>query len=165
MIPFLDSHHPTFQARGRCRNVQLFIQNEGFLRLKGHVWVIAGLSRPKRWIGWEGETELVEGILLSLHGPGDGGQHRKLRSLPQARCGVQVLLGLQASLVLRGCMPEGGLEAPQEKVRAAGATAGRRCKNQRGTCNRGLAGGFAVGGANGRAAGSRDDDYSRTLRV
>ena len=95
----------------------------------GHWW----LSRPKEWIGWEGGPELVEGILPSLHGPGDGGQRRKLRSMRQGRCGVQALLSLQASLVLRGCMPEGGLEAPQEELRAAGATAGRCCENQRGT--------------------------------
>jgi len=63
--------------------------------------------------------ELVEGILLLLHGPGDGGERGELRLLRQARCGVQALLALQASLVLRGFMPERGLEAPQEDLRAA----------------------------------------------
>ena len=105
-----------------------------------------------REAGEEGGSEL---ILLLLYTPDDGGERGELRSLRQARSWVQALLALQASLVLRGCVPERGLEAPQEEdVRTAGASAGRRCKNQRGTCNRGLAGGSAVGGAHGRADGS-----------
>jgi hypothetical protein len=93
--------------------------------------------------------------LPSLHSSGDGGQRGELRPLRQARCGagVQALLGLQARLLLRGCMPEHKLEAPQEEVRAAGVSAGRRCENQRGTDNRGLAGSSAVRGAHGRAGG------------
>ena len=73
--------------------------------------------------------ELVEGILPLLHGPGDGGERGELRPLRQARCGVQALLALQASLVLRVRVPERGLEAPQEDMRAAGASAGRGCEN------------------------------------
>jgi len=96
----------------------------------------------------------VEGILPLLHGPGDGGQRGELRPLRQAGSGVQALLALQASLLLRGCMPERELEAPQEDMRAAGVSAGCRCENQCGTCNRGLAGDSAVGGAHGRADGS-----------
>ena len=61
---------------------------------------------------WEGGTGLVEGFVPLLHGPSDGGQRGELRPLRQARCGVQALLTLQASLLLRGCMPERELEAP-----------------------------------------------------
>jgi len=100
-------------------------------------------------------AELVEGILPLLHGSGDGGERGELRPMRQARCGVQALLALQASMLLRGCMPESGLEAPQDDVRAAGASAGRRrAGHQCGAANRGLAGGAEVGGAHGRAAGS-----------
>jgi hypothetical protein len=94
----------------------------------------------------------VSGILPLLHGPGDGGKRGHLRPLREARCGVQALLALQASLLLRGCMPERELEAPQEDVRAAGA--GRRRETGRGTCSRGLAGDYEVGGAHGRVGGS-----------
>ena len=75
----------------------------------------------------------MEGILPLLHGPGDGKQGGKLRLLRQARCGIQALLGLQAILLLRGCVPERGLEAPQEEVRAAGASAGRLGERENGT--------------------------------
>jgi len=44
----------------------------------------------------------VEGILPLLHGPGDGGERGELRPLQQRGCGVQALLALQASLLLRG---------------------------------------------------------------
>jgi len=93
----------------------------------------------------------VEGILPLLHGPGDGGQRGEMRPLRQARCGVQTLLALQASLLLRGCMPERGLEAPQEDLRAS---AGRLGERANGTCSRGLAGDAEVGGAHGRADGA-----------
>ena len=66
----------------------------------------------------------VGGILPLLHGPGDGGQRGELRPVWQARCGVQALLALQASLLLRCCMPERELEAPQEELCAASASAG-----------------------------------------
>jgi hypothetical protein len=42
--------------------------------------------------GWEGGAELVEGILPD--GFGDVGERGELRSLRQARCGVQALLAL-----------------------------------------------------------------------
>ena len=48
-------------------------------------------------------TELMEGILSVLHGPADGGQRGGLSPLRQARCGLQALLALQASLVLQVC--------------------------------------------------------------
>ena len=96
----------------------------------------------------------MEGILLLLHGPGDGGERGELRLLRQARCGVQALLALQASLVLRGFMSERELAAPQEEVRAAGASAGSSREDQCSTGNRRLAGGSAVGGAHGRADGT-----------
>ena len=93
----------------------------------------------------------MQGILPLLHAPGDGGQRGELLPLRQARCGVQALLALQARLLLRGCMPERGLEAPQKDVRAS---AGRLGECASGTFSRGLAGGSAVGGAHGRAYGS-----------
>ena len=92
-------------------------------------------------------------ILPLLHHPCDGIEHGELRPLRQARCGVQALLGLQASLVLRDCMPERGLEAPQEAVRAAGASEGCRCETEHGICSGGLARDAEVGGAHGRADG------------
>jgi len=104
--------------------------------------------------GCEGETGLVEGIFPLLYGPCDAGKRGELRPLRQARCGVQALLALQARLLLRGCMPERELEAPQEDVCAAGASTGRRCEDQRGKCSTGLAGDSEVGGAHGRADGS-----------
>ena len=132
---------------GRVKNLKFLINC--WLELGGLVQP-AGAERR----GWEGGAELVEGILPLLHGPGDGGERGVLRPMRQARCGVQALLALQASLVLRGCMPERELEAPQEKVHAAGASVGGPCENQRGKCSSGLAGGSAVGGTHGRADGS-----------
>ena len=95
----------------------------------------------------------MEGILPLLHVPGDGRERGELRPLRQARCGLQALLALQASLLLRGCMPESGLEAPQDDLHAAGASAGRPGEAGRGTSSRELAGGAEVGGAHGRAHG------------
>ena len=115
---------------------------------------VLGTSISEERRGWEGQTERVEGILPLLYGPGDGGKRGELRSMRQARYGFQALLGLQASLLLWGCMPERELEAPQEDLRAAGVSAGRACKIERGTGIRGLAGGSAVGGAHGRAGGT-----------
>ena len=91
--------------------------------------LLAGWARGQERRGWEGGTELVEGILPLLHAPSDGGDRGELRPLRQASCGVQALLGLQASLLLRGCMPERKLEAPQEGMRTAGASAGHSCEN------------------------------------
>ena len=83
-----------------------------------------------RRLGWAGGSVglvgAVGGILPLLHGPGNGRQRGELLPLRQARCGVQALLALQASLILRGCMPERGLEAPQENVRASTGRLGER---------------------------------------
>ena len=62
---------------------------------------LVGRGRSER-LGRRGATELMEGILSLLHSPGDGGERGELRPLRQARYGVQALLALQASLVLRG---------------------------------------------------------------
>ena len=78
----------------------------------------------------------MEEILPLLYSPGDGGKGGELRSLRQARCGVEALLALQASLLLRGRVPERELEAPQEDMRAAGDSAGCRCEDQRGPGSR-----------------------------
>jgi hypothetical protein len=77
-----------------------------------------------------------------------------LRSLREAgRSGAQALLDLQASLVLRGSMPEGGVAAPQEDVRAATVYKRRSCESARGKRWWGVAGGAQVGGEHGRADG------------
>ena len=110
---------------------------------------------PKGLQGWGRAGRLVwSGGKDFKNGPCDGGQRGVLRPLRQTGRGFQALLALQASLLLRGGVPDHGLEAPQEEVRATGASAGRRCENQRSTSNRGLAGGSEVAGAHGRAGGS-----------
>jgi len=65
----------------------------------------------------------VEGCKRTGHFDGD--ERGKLRALREAGRGVQALIDLQANLVLRGCLPEGGLEAPQEDVHAAAAACER----------------------------------------
>ena len=55
--------------------------------------------------------------------PSHGGGLEHLLPLPEVLCGAQPLLGLQASLVLRSCMPDFGMEEAQERVRAAAEAA------------------------------------------
>ncbi len=69
----------------------------------------------------------------------------RLLALRETR-GAQTLLALQAGLVLRGCVPERGLE----DVLAA---RGRAEEGGRSSRRSGLAGGDQVGGAHGTAPG------------
>ena len=116
------THKTTSPPAQRSLHPQPFSQPETYRFLQS--------SFRGRRLGWAGGSVglvgAVGGILPLLHGPGNGRQRGELLPLRQARCGVQALLALQASLILRGCMPERGLEAPQENVRASTGRLGER---------------------------------------